>query len=269
MWWRWPSTAFLYAVATLGTATTAEHIERLFRVASDLVFCFDGDRAGRTAAWRALELRCRSCTMADRSVSCSCPKAKIPILWFAGKGRAVFERRLEKATALAEHLFAELRAQVAPDTLAGRARLAELARPLLGKTARWNFSRAYGSALAAGSQVGDNPVTPAACRLQATAADHGLRLTRTPLRKAIALLLYKPELAQQPLAADDPALQDDNELGTKLLAELLALLRANPQLSAATLLERYRDRREGAILERLAAWEPEVPEQDYQFRTRI
>ncbi|MFX8778359.1 toprim domain-containing protein, partial [Acinetobacter baumannii] len=43
------------AVATLGTATSTAHIERLFRVVSDVVFCFDGDAAGRRAAWRALE----------------------------------------------------------------------------------------------------------------------------------------------------------------------------------------------------------------------
>ena len=91
-----------------------------------------------------------------------------------------------------------------------------------------------------------------------------MRLTRTPLRKAIALLLYRPELAQQ--AADDElALRDDGESGVKLLANLIAVLRANPQLTTAALLERYRDTREGAILERLAAWEPGVPEQDYRF----
>ena len=44
-----------YAVATLGTATTPEHLERIFRVVPEVIFCFDGDRAGRAAAWRALE----------------------------------------------------------------------------------------------------------------------------------------------------------------------------------------------------------------------
>ena len=73
-----------------------------------------------------------------------------------------------------------------------------------------------------------------------------------------------PELARQ--TTDDPlALSDDGEPGVKLLANVIAVLRANPQLTTAALLERYRDTREGAILERLAAWEPGVPEQDYRF----
>jgi DNA primase len=86
-------------------------------------------------------------------------------------------------------------------------------------------------------------------------ADRNLRLTRTPLRKAIALLLYRPELAQK-VAADDPALRANNDPGIKLLTELIEMLRNHPHLSVATLLERYRDTQEGAILERLAAWEP-------------
>ncbi|MBK7541901.1 MAG: DNA primase [Candidatus Competibacteraceae bacterium] len=252
-----------YAVATLGTATSAEHIERLFRVTGDLVFCFDGDRAGRTAAWRALEISLPFLRDGRQVGFLLLPEGEDPDSLVRGEGRAEFERRLQNATPLAEHLFAELRAQVAPDTLAGRARLAELARPLLGKLPDGTFRELMEARLRQEAQVSNTRLRPPPSA-SSTAADHSLRLTRTPLRKAIALLLYKPELAQQPLE-NNFALQDDGELGTKLLAELLALLRANPRLSTAALLERYRDTREGTILERLAAWEPEVPEQDYQF----
>jgi len=69
-----------YAVATLGTATTPEHLNRLFRVTNEVVFCFDGDRAGRSAAWRALE-------NALGHARCSCPKARIPTRWSARKAR--------------------------------------------------------------------------------------------------------------------------------------------------------------------------------------
>ncbi|MGB5063578.1 MAG: hypothetical protein WBQ37_07425, partial [Candidatus Competibacter sp.] len=94
-------------------------------------------------------------------------------------------------------------------------------------------------------------------------ARHNLQLTRTPLRKAIALLLYRPELARA-VMMDDLALRS-GEPGVKLLAELIGGLRANPDLSIAALLERYRDTREGAILERLAQWRLETPEEEYQF----
>ena len=252
-----------YAVATLGTATTAEHVERLFRSVSDLVFCFDGDRAGRAAAWRALEVALPFLRDGRQAGFLFLPEGEDPDTLVRGEGRAAFERRLEHATPLADYLFAELRAQVDPDTLAGRARLAQLARPLLEKLPDGSFRDLMDERLRQEAQVANTRLRPPASTV-ASPADRNLRLTRTPLRKAIALLLYRPELAQQ--AADDElALRDDGESGVKLLANLIAVLRANPQLTTAALLERYRDTREGAILERLAAWEPGVPEQDYRF----
>jgi DNA primase len=113
------------------------------------------------------------------------------------------------------------------------------------------------------AQVGNTRLRPPPST-SASPTDRNLRLTRTPLRKAIALLLYRPELAQQ-VTDNELALRDDGESGVKLLANLVAVLRANPQLTTAALLERYRNTSEGAILERLATWEPGVPEQDYQF----
>ena len=82
------------------------------------------------------------------------------------------------------------------------------------------------------------------------------------------LLIQRHNLAQK-VAADDPALQTNNDPGIKLLTELIEMLRNQPHLSVATLLERYRNTREGAILERLAAWELEVPEESYQFATEF
>ncbi len=252
-----------YAVATLGTATTAEHVERLFRSVSDLVFCFDGDRAGRAAAWRALEVALPFLRDGRQAGFLFLPEGEDPDTLVRGEGRAGFERRLEHATPLADYLFAELRAQADPDTLAGRARLAQLARPLLEKLPDGSFRDLMDERLRQEAQVANTRLRPPASTV-ASPADRNLRLTRTPLRKAIALLLYRPELARQ--TTDDPlALSDDGEPGVKLLANVIAVLRANPQLTTAALLERYRDTREGAILERLAAWEPGVPEQDYRF----
>ncbi|TVR61410.1 MAG: DNA primase [Candidatus Competibacteraceae bacterium] len=256
-----------YAVATLGTATTAEHIERLFRAIDDLVFCFDGDRAGRVAGWRALETALPFLRDGRRIGFLFLPEGEDPDTLVRREGQAAFEQRLTQATPLADYLFAELRAQTDPDTLAGRARLAERARPLLEKLPDGHFrdlmiGRLRQEAGLEATRLRPPPVSAAASR-----ADHNLRLIRTPLRKAIALLLYRPELARQ-LSAD--ALPpDSSEPGMPLLAELLGILRNQPHLRIATLLERYRDTREGKILERLAVWEPEVPEQDYQFEREL
>jgi DNA primase len=256
-----------YAVATLGTATTAEHIERLFRVVDDLVFCFDGDRAGRVAGWRALETALPFLRDGRRIGFLFLPEGEDPDTLVRREGQAAFEQRLTQATPLADYLFAELRAQTDPDTLAGRARLAERARPLLEKLPDGHFrdlmiGRLRQEAGLEATRLRPPPVSAAASR-----ADHNLRLIRTPLRKAIALLLYRPELARQ-LSADALPL-DSGEPGMPLLAELLGILRNQPHLRIATLLERYRDTREGKILERLAVWEPEVPEQDYQFEREL
>ena len=252
-----------YAVATLGTATTAEHVERLFRTVNDLVFCFDGDRAGRAAAWRALDVTLPFLRDGRQVGFLFLPEGEDPDTLVRSEGRTVFERRLEQATPLADYLFAELRAQVDPNTLAGRARLAELARPLLEKLPDGHFRDLMEERLRQEAQVGNTRLRPPPST-SAGPTDRNLRLTRTPLRKAIALLLYRPELAQQ-VTDNELALRDDGESGVKLLVNLVAVLRANPQLTTAALLERYRDTSEGAILERLATWEPGVPEQDYQF----
>ena len=250
-------------VATLGTATTADHIERLFRTASDLVFSFDGDRAGRAAAWRALETALPFLRDGRQIGFLFLPEGEDPDTLVRREGPAAFGQRLEQATPLADYLFAELWTQTNPNTLAGRARLAELARPLLEKLPDSHFRDLMEERLQKDAQLVNTRLRPPPLSA-ASPADRNLRLTRTPLRRAIALLLYRPELAQQ-VADTAFVAQDDDESGRKLLASLLAVLRANPQLTMAALLERYRDTREGVILERLAAWEPEVPEQEFRF----
>ncbi len=251
-----------YAVATLGTATTAEHIERLFRVVNELVFCFDGDRAGRVAGWRALDVTLPFLRDGRQVGFLFLPEGEDPDTLIRREGQAAFEQRLEQSTPLADYLFAELRGQTDPETLAGRARLAELARPLLEKLPDGHFRDLMAERLRreAGLSATRLRPPPAAVRRP----DHNPRLIRTPLRKAIALLLYRPELAQQTMV-NDSTLLDRGEPGFKLLAELIEILRDRPQLSVAALLERYRDTPEGAILERLAAWEPEAPAEGFQF----
>ena len=255
-----------YTVATLGTATTAAHVESLFRVINDLVFCFDGDRAGRVAAWRALEATLPFLRDGRQVSFLFLPEGDDPDTLIRREGQPAFEQRLGQATALADYLFAELRTQIDPDTLAGCAKLAELARPLLEKLPEGHFRDLMEERLQqeAGLATATTRLRSSSVVTAPNRADRNLRLTRTSLRKAIALLLYRPDLAQH-VTADDPALRRQKEPGIKLLADLIEMLQGNPQLRVAAVLERYRNTREGAILERLATWQPEVPDQDYQF----
>ncbi len=256
-----------YAVATLGTATTAEHVERLFRTVNTLIFCFDGDRAGRAAAWRAL-LATLPLLRDGRQVGfLHLPEGDDPDTLIRREGQAAFEQRLTQAMPLADYLFAELRLQANPDTLTGRAQLADLAAPLLEKLPEGHLRDLMAERLRQEAQLINARLRPHPVRT-AQPVDHHLRLTRTPLRKAIALLLHRPDLARLALA-DDAIRIDDAEPGLKLLAELTRALNANPGLSIAALLERYRSTREGSILEQLAQWRPEGPDEDYQFEAEF
>ncbi len=255
-----------YAIATLGTATTAGHIERLFRAVDELVFCFDGDRAGRAAGWRALEAALPFLRDGRQISFLFLPEGEDPDSLVRREGQAAFEQRLTQATPLADYLFAELRTRADPDTLAGRARMAEFARPLLEKLPEGHFRDLMEDRLQRDAKLVRTRLRPPAPTVVTHIAARRALLTRTPLRKAIALLLYRPELAQT-APVDDPALRERREPGIKLLVDLLEILQRQPQLRAAALLERYRDTREGAILERLAQWapEPELIEDQFAF----
>src|SRR6185312_1055686 len=117
------------AVATLGTATTAEHAEMLFRAAPDVVFCFDGDRAGRAAAWKALDAALPKLRDGRQAYFLFLPEGEDPDSLVRREGKAGFERRLGEATPLSEYFFSELGRDVDASSLDGRARLAERARP--------------------------------------------------------------------------------------------------------------------------------------------
>ena len=257
----------IYAVATLGTATTAGQIERLFRAVEELVFCFDGDRAGRAAGWRALEAALPFLRDGRQISFLFLPEGEDPDSLVRREGQAAFEQRLAQATPLADYLFAELRTRADPDTLAGRARMAEFARPLLEKLPDGHFRDLMEARLQRDAKLVHTRLRPLA---PVRPVDHNAPLTRTPLRKAIALLLHRPELAQS-TPADDAALRNSNQPGVKLLVDLLDILRNQPQLHAAALLERYRETREGAILERLAQWtpEPELAEDQFGFEAEF
>ena len=120
-----------YAVATLGTATTTEHLTRVFRICNELIFCFDGDRAGRSAAWRALENSLAHVREGRQLRFLFLPEGHDPDSLVGEEGREAFEARLSTAMPLSEYLLAHLETQADLQSVDGRAQFAELARPLL------------------------------------------------------------------------------------------------------------------------------------------
>ena len=122
-----------YAVATLGTSTTPAHAQKLFRLAETVVFCFDGDAAGRKAAWRALENTLPVLADGRNALFLFLPDSEDPDDFVRKRGKAAFEASLEHATPLSEFLMAELSARHPPTSAEGRAALVQAARPYLGQ----------------------------------------------------------------------------------------------------------------------------------------
>jgi DNA primase len=258
-----------YAVATLGTATTPEHLQRIFRLVGEVVFCFDGDRAGRAAAWRALENAVGEVKQGRQVRFLFLPEGHDPDTLVQEEGAPAFEARLAGAMPLSDYLIRELSARSDPTSVDGRAKLVELARPLirripsdvyrellvsqLAETVRMPPAR-----LAELLQSGESPAPPykdqahtgrrPVRQLQATIAGRG-----NLVRQAISLLVHFPSAAAQVGGAD--ALEQVDRPGVPLLTELLAQLREDPPASMAALLERWRERPEHGPLSKLAAGE--------------
>ena len=124
----------LNAVATLGTATSDEHVKRMFRLVPSILFCFDGDPAGRKAAWRALEATLPSLQDGRRARFMFLPEGEDPDSLVRAEGTDAFQARLhQQALPLAEYFFQQLSEEADPSSLEGKAHLATLAVPLIDK----------------------------------------------------------------------------------------------------------------------------------------
>jgi DNA primase len=242
------------AVATLGTATTAEHIRRLFRVVPEVVFCFDGDRAGRAAAWRALQT-CLAELRDGRQVNfLFLPDGDDPDTLVAREGPERFAERLSAATPLSEYLIRELAEQCGSDSLDARARMAELAKPLLRELPVGVYRELLTDRLAEAVGLRQGRLAeligadPASAPSRPRRNDEAAVASGRPslVRQAITLALHYPGLAAR--VAMPPGLAAASLRGVPLLLELLELARKNPGLSPGAIVERFRGRPEGPPL---------------------
>ena len=261
-----------YAVATLGTATTQEHLHKIFRITSELVFCFDGDRAGLQAAWRALENALPLAHDGRELKFMFLPDGHDPDTLVAAEGADAFEGRLKSALPLSEYLVRQLLTQADIGSVDGRAKLAALAAPLFARMPDGVYRELLADRLAAEIRM------PAA-KLK----EHlfgGAAATRTPgkreepskparsrmsagrgnlLSQAITLVLHHPAAAG---AVSDPeSLSRVDKPGVAVLKELLEQAAAMAEPTTAMLLERWRDRAEYGRLTELAMAEPMVAEE--------
>ena len=254
-----------YAVATLGTATTAEHLRRLFRLVPAIVFAFDGDRAGRQAAWRALQQALPEAREGREIRFLFLPDGQDPDSLVGQEGREAFEARLAGALPLSEYLVRELAQHSDLTNADGRARFAEAARPLFLKVPEGVFRELLLERLA--EVVGLNPRrlgelwTPAAAAtapqapptpLRRPSARAALGAGRGSLvRQAIVRLLHHPQIALEVDAAERAGLEASEEPGVALLRELLDELRAHPAQIPAQVVQRWSGREGAEALQKL------------------
>ena len=247
-----------YACATLGTATTTEHLKRLSRLGAEVVFCFDGDRAGRAAAWRALENALPALQGGQQLRFLFLPDGHDPDSLVRAEGPAAFETRLPDALPLSEFFVQRLGDETDLATVDGRARLAELARPLLERMPEGVYRQLLIDRLA--QAVGLSPTRFAAALKPAAPASARRAPKRllsagmdTPVRKAIRLILQEPNLASG--VENLPQIALSEVPGTDVLVALLEEARRHPTITAAGLIEAWRGRPESRYLEKLAAQE--------------
>jgi DNA primase len=253
-----------YAVATLGTATTDDHLMRLFRLTDDVFFCFDGDQAGRAAAWRALETALPQIREGRQIRFVFLPEGQDPDSFVRDQGHKAFEQALDAGLPLSDFLVEELARQVDMDSVDGRARLAELAKPLVQRIPQGVYRELLTDKLA--EAVGLSESKLASLISQGELKLRGQRPTATIrssgsrpgagkpsiVRRAITLLLNDPGAAQR---LDADKLTGVTKPGAELLRELIETVQKQPNMTTAGILERWRNREEGRHLGKLATIE--------------
>ncbi len=254
-----------FAVATLGTATTSEHLNRLFRLTDNVFFAFDGDRAGKAAAWRALENALSHVREGRQIRFVFLPKGEDPDSFVNANGADAFVGLLDDGTALSDFLIQELASQVDMTTLDGRARLAELARPLVNRIPAGVYRELLLESLAetvgltsaklermlsgnSGRPSEQRSAFPrrAKPRLPAGAGRPSV------VRHAMTVLLNHPEAAT---TAEVERLAGVGRPGVDLLRALIETVREEPNITTAGILERWRHDEQGRHLGKLAAVE--------------
>ena len=257
-----------YAVATLGTATNVTHLNRLFRLVSEVIYCFDGDAAGRTAAWRGMQATLPVLEDGRQVRFLFLPEGEDPDTLVRKIGKDRFTGMIDAATPLADFFFDHLSEGLDVQSIEGKARLSSLAAPLLRQMPSGLYRQLMIDRLASMAGVesrsmealvsksspppapppdampDDYPVPPDddyvprrtnAPTPVAPRARREKQIPRSPGLKAIELLLYKPAVASA-LDRDLELLRENGDQYTDLLLELVELVEHNPTINTYTML---------------------------------
>lgn len=248
-----------YAVASLGTSTTPEHLQMLFRNVRKVIFCYDGDRAGIDAAWRALENALTHLKDGIELTFTFLPQGEDPDTLVQKEGKAAFEVRLGEAKSFNQFFFEHLLQTIDSTTDSGKTALVAAAKPLIEKIPSEFFRDIILDKLA--SIVGRERdqldryfvAIPKATPVKTN------KMKLTPMRRAIGLLVQHPALANEiPL---NSAYENIDMPGFALLFNIQKTILQKVDITTAQLIEIYRDTKEGEYISRLASWDHMVDDE--------
>ncbi|MCW9715407.1 DNA primase [Avibacterium sp. 21-594] len=251
-----------YAVASLGTATTPEQIQLAFRSTEQLICCYDADRAGRDAAWRALENALPFLEDGRQIKFIFLPDGEDPDTFIRQYGKDGFEDYIRQAQPLSDFLFSTLSSQVDFSSKEGKGKLAALAVPLInripGELLRLSLRQLLAQKLGIFNEAQIEHLIPTQKENHSSSPKQNA-VKRTPMRVLIALLLQNPELIQI-VPENLSVLSVLNEAGLDLFKKITALCRERVGITTAQILEHYRDTEYFRPLEILAVWDHLVDE---------
>ena len=251
----------LNAVATLGTATSPYHIQLLAKHTKQLIFCFDGDAAGKQAAWRGLESSFPHLNAGLDAGFIFLPDGHDPDSLVREEGKDKFLTRMQQATPLPRFFFDTLSKDINLQSPGGKTQLINLSKPMLQKMIEGSYKQLLIDDLARLTHIENH-------RLNLLLSDsseikpqeQNTTIARTPARIAVALLLQNPEIYVRNAKDLNPDLLDEQE--HHILLKLLKQLAINPQSNTATLIESWRNSSYFETINKLAAWDHQVPEQE-------
>ena len=258
-----------YAVASLGTATTTEQIQKTFRTTHEIVFCYDGDNAGKKAAWRALENTLSVIRDGMVAKFLFLPEKEDPDTMVRKEGKQAFEQRIKNASTLSDFLFENLKSECDISNNEGKAQLASKANALIQKMHNSIFKdlliEELASLVGLSQQHLESKISSEAnnkkAPIQKAEPFRGQQVSNHKTRIAIALLLQNPSLAAKHKVPD--GFKDAFTKGLPLLHHLQKTIETNPDISSAALLERFRDNEHEKALNKLAVLQtPETENAD-------
>lgn len=255
-----------YAVATLGTATTQHHIQQLFRAVPEVIFCFDGDRAGKEAAWRALQNALEVMADGKEIRFLFLPQGEDPDTLVRKIGKEAFEQLYSSdALALTDYLLRHLQEEFNISSREGKSRFMTAFSKLIDKMPDSLIRDQLFTEIAKLTNISivdikkrlDSNTAPV-IQKSTRVADREVR--QTPVRYAITLLLHDPAFVQFVENPEQIALSDLP--GSDLLTTLIETIEENPHLNGASLLERWRNADFEASLVRLMKWQPQTEDNE-------